>query len=292
MLTLCGYGATTAQTARTLKSLFNHSGANPAQLTVPGSGVGSLLSITGDASIRSTAETMNTEQLRVDETERESSQFNQNCGQVRVQDVPVLGTVGETIGDDTRPKDVTGVDVLCNFGSTAATDCEEGTSSVCPRTNLYRFSAAPDLDGYGFRSSRPWILENVCAAHVLVASGDLDELFSFNEEFNNRPLTGNQKLVTAIHSVCDQAPEHPEFTAQEIGGFLRAYLLDIDFHVTQKLQADGVLFLITRLQLLLSDSYTAGAICWEDYQIFLAFIRAWVETYTGFDDITFVYGQV
>jgi len=105
MLTLCGYGATTAQTARTLKSLFNHSGANPAQLTVPGSGVGSLLSITGDASIRSTAETMNTEQLRVDETERESSQFNQNSGQVRVQDVPVLGTVGEMIGDDTRPKD-------------------------------------------------------------------------------------------------------------------------------------------------------------------------------------------
>ena len=136
MLTLCGYGATPAQTARPLNLLFYRSGANPAQLTVSGSGVSSLLSITGDASIRSTAETMNTEQLRVDETERESSQFNQNCGQVRVQDVPVLGTVGETIGDDTRPKDVTGVDVLCNFGSSAATDCEEGTS-VCPRTNLY-----------------------------------------------------------------------------------------------------------------------------------------------------------
>ena len=85
MLTLCGYGATTAQTARTLKSLFNHSGAYPAQLTVPGSGVGSLLSITGDASIRPTAETMSTEQQRVDETERESSQLNQNSGKVWVQ---------------------------------------------------------------------------------------------------------------------------------------------------------------------------------------------------------------
>jgi hypothetical protein len=56
---------------------------------VSGSGVGSLSSITGDASIRSTAETMNTEQQRVDETEREWSQFYQNSS---VGDVTIRGT--------------------------------------------------------------------------------------------------------------------------------------------------------------------------------------------------------
>ena len=154
---------------------------------------------------------------------------------------------------------------------------------------LYSFSAASRPVGPGIRSPLSLIMNTVDVAHQLIASGAPDDFISANEQRHDQLMTANQKLGAAIYRVvCNEAPARPLFTTTTLGDFLRARLTDLALHVENRIPPEGALVLLTSIYVTLADSYAVGDICWQNFQIFFTFVKAWVEFYPGFEVFIFV----
>jgi hypothetical protein len=154
---------------------------------------------------------------------------------------------------------------------------------------LYSFSAASRPVGPGIRSPLSLIMNSVDAAHQLVASGALDDFFSAHDQRHYKLMTANQRLGSAIYKIVrDEAPARPPITITALGDFLRARLTDLALHVENRIPPEGALVLLTSIYVTLADSYAVGDICWQNFQIFFTFVKAWVEFYPGFNVFIFV----
>jgi len=206
--------------------------------------------------LSATTETMNTALRRVDGTVRESIQLNPSSGKDRVQDVPVPGTVGEMIADDTSPKDETAVDALCDFGL-----------SVARRQQMW--------------DSCPAFRQKVPSPEVLKVRTDSTRFINagwFDHYFDDVPLdaakeTFMEQFTYFVLDKFDKGTRIVRFTAAEFMERLPARLFDIWEHNNEGIliqeNQENLIVLCLRLYIDLRHSFEDGLICWENLQIFM-----------------------
>jgi hypothetical protein len=203
---------------------------------------------------------------------RESIQLNPSSGKDRVQDVPVPGTVGEMIGDDTSPKDETAVDALCDFGL-----------SVARRQQMW--------------DSCPAFRQKVPSPEVLKVRTDSTRFINagwFDHYFDDAPLDVAKENFMEQFTYCvldkfDKSTRIVRFTAAEFMERLPARLFDIWEHNNEGIliqeNQENLIVLCLRLYIDLRHSFEDGLICWENLQIFYEYMFNYLHGCPGFSFI-------